>query len=260
AQLRGEREECQTDKEWGQLGPEPGTDEGFGGRKETRCAGERYNVTERGTDSTRWEDDPAAARDTADRDAQGKRVPVTGWWRILSCLVGIAQSVLNSVLALVVGFLHSLPAAPAGSWHADCLPYLDPGLSLLTALALVTSVAPRLKVSVLLLLECVPEQVDLRGLTERLAAVSGVVAVHELHVWRLSSRRVLASAHVQCRSLAGFARVSGDLRRVFDSEGIHSATIQPEYISPAGGSVKVCQLACGPQCAKKLCCDWPKGA
>ncbi|XP_072346156.1 proton-coupled zinc antiporter SLC30A1-like [Scyliorhinus torazame] len=214
--------------------------------------GEHPRPKDKSADSTRWENDPAAARDTADRGAQGKR--------ILSCLVGVGQSVLSSVLALAVGFLHSFPAAPAGSWHKDCLPYLDPGLSLLTALALVIGVAPRLKVSVLLLLECVPEQVDLRRLTERLAAVSGVVAVHELHVWRLSSRRVLASAHVQCRSLVGFARVSGDLRRVFDSEGIHSATVQPEFISPAGIGSKVCQLACGPQCAKKLCCEWPKGA
>ncbi|XP_078062367.1 proton-coupled zinc antiporter SLC30A1-like [Mustelus asterias] len=204
-----------------------------------------------------------AIRGTADRGAHGKRAAVTSGWEILVCLTGVAQSVLNSVLALVVGLLHSLPVPTTGSWHRDSLPYLDPGFSLLTAVVLVTAVAPRLKVSVLLLLECVPAQLDLRRLSDRLTAVSGVVAVHELHVWRLSARRVVASAHVQCRSLAGFARLAGDLRRVFDSEGIHSVTLQPEVINPAvagGNPTTSCQLACGPDCATKLCCDWPEGA
>ncbi|XP_041035157.1 zinc transporter 1-like [Carcharodon carcharias] len=212
----------------------------------------------KGADFTGWGSDLAAARSPGGRGAHGKRVSATGCWEILTCFVSIAQSVLSSAVALVVGFLHRFPAVPPGRWHRGCLPYLDPGLSLLTALALVSAAAPRLKGSVLLLLECVPGEVDLRRLTHRLADVKGVFAVHELHVWRLSARRVLASAHVQCRSLSSLTRVDEDLRRVFGSEGIHSVTVQLELISPTDRGV--CQLVCGPPCAKKLCCDWPGGA
>ncbi|XP_067875300.1 proton-coupled zinc antiporter SLC30A1-like [Heterodontus francisci] len=214
-------------------------------------------------DSTGQGSEPAVAGHTRDREPCSKRVSLTGWMEIFIFPVGLTQSVLSSAVALVVGLFHSFPAQ-TGSWHRDCLPYLDPGLSLLTVLALVAGAAPRLKASVLLLLECVPAQVDLRRLTDRLTSVRGVIAVHELHVWRLSMRRVLASAHVQCRSPRGFARVAEDLRRVLGSEGVHSATLQPEFVGPAGGGgskgMTRCQLACGPHCAKRLCCDWPKGA
>ncbi|XP_078389236.1 proton-coupled zinc antiporter SLC30A1-like [Cetorhinus maximus] len=220
--------------------------------------GERQHPKVKGADVTGWGSDLAAARGPGGRGAHGERVSASGCWETLTCFVGVAQSVLSSAVALVVGLLHRFPGVPPGSWHRGSLPYLDPGLSLLTALALATAAAPRLKGSVLLLLECVPPEVDLRRLTRRLAGVTGVFGVHELHIWRLSARRVLASAHVRCRSLASFTRVAEDLRRVFGSEGLHSVTVQLELISPTDRGF--CQLACGPLCTKKLCCDWPEGA
>jgi cobalt-zinc-cadmium efflux system protein len=62
-----------------------------------------------------------------------------------------------------------------------------------------------------------------------MAARPGVQAVHDLHVWSLSSRRLALSAHVVLLDLELWASVLADLRELLQQRyGIDHVTLQPE--------------------------------
>jgi len=54
--------------------------------------------------------------------------------------------------------------------------------------------------------------------------------VHEFHVWQLAGNRIIASAHILCHDQADYMRIASDVKRFFHNEGIHSTTIQPEFV------------------------------
>lgn len=60
--------------------------------------------------------------------------------------------------------------------------------------------------------------------------VDGVLAVHEFHVWQLAGDRIIASAHIRCRNLSEYMKIAEQVKEFFHNEGIHSTTIQPEFI------------------------------
>lgn len=60
--------------------------------------------------------------------------------------------------------------------------------------------------------------------------VDGVLAVHEFHVWQLAGDRIIASAHIRCRNLSEYMKIAERVKEFFHNEGIHSTTIQPEFI------------------------------
>jgi len=60
--------------------------------------------------------------------------------------------------------------------------------------------------------------------------VEGVLAVHEFHVWQLAGNRIIASAHIRCLNLRDYMRIAEEVKSFFHNEGIHSTTIQPEFV------------------------------
>lgn len=63
-----------------------------------------------------------------------------------------------------------------------------------------------------------------------LEKVDGVLAVHEFHVWQLAGDRIIASAHIRCRNLSEYMKIAEKVKEFFHNEGIHSTTIQPEFV------------------------------
>lgn len=63
-----------------------------------------------------------------------------------------------------------------------------------------------------------------------LEKVDGVLAVHEFHVWQLAGDRIIASAHIRCRNLSEYMNIAEKVKEFFHNEGIHSTTIQPEFL------------------------------
>ena len=49
------------------------------------------------------------------------------------------------------------------------------------------------------LLETVPRDVDLAGVTDAIGGMAAVVAVHDLHVWTITSGLLALSAHIVVR-------------------------------------------------------------
>jgi cobalt-zinc-cadmium efflux system protein len=74
----------------------------------------------------------------------------------------------------------------------------------------------------------VPPGLPLEQVGKALAKVPGVVEVHDLHVWSLSSRRIALSAHVTLRDLALWPQTLAALRQAASEQGIDHPTFQPE--------------------------------
>jgi len=63
-----------------------------------------------------------------------------------------------------------------------------------------------------------------------LLQVEGVCEVHEFHVWQLAGNRIIATAHIRCHNLTDYMQTAKQIKSFFHDEGIHSTTIQPEFV------------------------------
>jgi cobalt-zinc-cadmium efflux system protein len=106
---------------------------------------------------------------------------------------------------------------------------IDPILSLVIAALILLSTLQLLKDTVHVLMEGVPAQVDLAEIGAALAGVTGVSAVHDLHVWSIGSARAALSAHVEIERLEEWPAIlhasQALLRQRFD---VSHVTLQPE--------------------------------
>jgi len=89
-----------------------------------------------------------------------------------------------------------------------------------------------LRESLNVLLEGVPDEIDLPEVERALQAQPGVAGLHDLHVWALSSGKVSLSVHVVCTpdvvDLAPLMlRLRALLAETFD---IHHSTVQVERV------------------------------
>ncbi|XP_076024163.1 zinc transporter 1a [Genypterus blacodes] len=133
--------------------------------------------------------------------------------------------------------------------------YLDPTLCVIMVCILLYTTYPLLKESALILLQTVPKHVDMHKLNERLLRLDGVLAIHELHIWRLAGSRIIATAHIKCHDPTSYMEVAKRIKDCFHDEGIHATTIQPEFVTFSSESPgSSCELSCRTQCAPKLCC------
>ena len=117
--------------------------------------------------------------------------------------------------------------------------WLDPAVSLAIVVAIAAGTWQLLREALDLALDAVPAHIDIGAVEAFLAAAPGVTAVHDLHVWPLSTTTVALTAHlvkpgatVDDHSLHGLA---ADLHYRF---GIGHATIQVE-----AGDGPECRLA-----------------
>lgn len=140
--------------------------------------------------------------------------------------------------------------------------YVDPVLSILMVLLILRSVWPLLVESALILLQTVPTHIQVEAIQRKLVTqIDGILAVHEFHVWQLAGDRVIASAHIRCRNLADYMRIAEKVKEFFHDEGIHSTTIQPEFVDLKGlVDDSDCMLDCpsDKQCAASTCCGGKK--
>ncbi|XP_049837813.1 zinc transporter 1 [Schistocerca gregaria] len=141
---------------------------------------------------------------------------------------GVFLHVLADALGSVI-VIASASVVYLTSWSYKF--YLDPALSLLLVVLILRSVWPLLQESALILLQTVPTHIQVDAIQRRLLdKVDGVLAVHEFHVWQLAGDRIIASAHIRCRNLSEYMKIAEKVKEFFHNEGIHSTTIQPEFI------------------------------
>lgn len=78
------------------------------------------------------------------------------------------------------------------------------------------------------LMDGVPYAIELEHLGKELAAMPGIIDVHDLHVWSLSSQRLALSAHMRVKTLSQWPAILSGLQRQAADHGITHTTFQSE--------------------------------
>ena len=132
------------------------------------------------------------------------------------------------ILTDLYGFIGT--AVAAGVILVSGFQRADPIVSLLIAALMVRSGAGLVKASARVFLEAAPEGVDPDSIGRSLAAQSGVVEVHDLHVWEVTSGFPALSAHVLvdagCDCHDARRRMEAMLRERF---GLEHTTLQVDH-------------------------------
>lgn len=154
---------------------------------------------------------------------------------IMSDMAGLAGVMVSS---LVIGMT---------GWYAA-----DPIVSALIAILILPRTWMLLSECTHILMEGAPGHIDLTELRTTLSAVPGVVDIHDLHVWTITSDHHAMSAHVCIKSDAEpkdvLARVSEEAEKKF---GLDHTTIQVEVFHPTTADSKEDSHAhdnCAPHC------------
>ncbi|MBI0538448.1 cation transporter [Roseomonas sp. KE2513] len=171
---------------------------------------------------------------------------VLGWPMLLVAAVGLVVNLISmrllsggsseslnvqgayfEVLSDMLGSLGVIVAALVIMWTGWEL--ADPIIGAGIGLFIVPRTWNLLRQATHILLEGTPPRVDV-GLMERnIGAIPGVVAVHDLHVWTITSGLDAMSAHVTVQDPAEGARVLRDVRILVKEQfGIDHITVQIE--------------------------------
>merc|ERR1712230_283869 len=112
--------------------------------------------------------------------------------------------------------------------------YADPAVSMAIAFMIFFSSIPLVRKSGVILLGSAPSGVNPQDIRHDIEELDGVLAVHELHVWRLNQQKTLASAHitVSVTQLSDFQKLAKTVTECFHAYGIHGVTLQPELAPP----------------------------
>lgn len=76
------------------------------------------------------------------------------------------------------------------------------------------------------LMEAAPGDVDLDYLVEQMFEVSGVVGVHDLHVWRIGTGKVILTAHIDVADKSDPYSIIDCVERAISAAGIAHSTVQ----------------------------------
>jgi cobalt-zinc-cadmium efflux system protein len=131
------------------------------------------------------------------------------------------------VLADTVGSVGVLVAAAMLEWFG--WGWADPVVAALIGLWILPRTWRLGRKAVRVLLQAAPDHIDLDALGGDLAAIDGVVDVHDLHVWTLTSDMDAASAHLVARAGADHHAILDRARELLaDRHHVHHGTFQVE--------------------------------
>jgi len=176
--------------------------------------------------------------------------PVAGEMVVIVAVAGLAVNLIaawvlsraggslnarGALLHVLGDLLGSLAAVVAGGViMATGWTPIDPILSLVVVLLILRSTWQLLRQSTGVLMEGVPTHLDYDAIGRSLAALPGVVDVHDLHIWNMSAEGVALSAHLSLAGGDDWLGLLGHARRVLSTEyGIRHATLQPTWPMPA---------------------------
>ena len=142
----------------------------------------------------------------------------------LHVLADALGSVVVIISALIIKFVpHDLENKK--HWTV----YIDPCLSLIIIIIITISTIPLFKETSYILLQTIPKYLEVNQIKYQLLEnVPEINGIHELHIWRLTDEKVIATAHLNRKDLSNYMFVAEKVKKFFHSIGIHSVTIQYE--------------------------------
>lgn len=136
-------------------------------------------------------------------------------------LLHVMGDLLGSVGALVAGVV---------IYFSNWTP-IDPLLSLLISGLILASSILLIRDVLHVFMEGVPAHLSLEEIGRSLAREPGILQVHDLHIWALSSNVYSLSAHVRLRDIQDWPQVLARSQQLLEERfGITHVTLQPEIV------------------------------
>ena len=108
---------------------------------------------------------------------------------------------------------------------------LDPLIGIIIALIIACSTKDLLVESTRMSIDAVPRSVDMSGLEKALASVDGVVSIHHLHVWPLSTTENALTVHVVITDVSKINQIISEIKRRTKEFGVSHSTVEAETAS-----------------------------
>jgi len=143
--------------------------------------------------------------------SSGESLNVRGaYLHVMGDLLGSIAAIVAAVIILATGW------TPA-----------DPIISCVVAALILVSSWRLVRESIDVLLEATPRGIDLDAVNRAICRIPGVEAVHDLHVWTLTSGFLAMSGHAAIADLEDYRRVLGEIHdRMHETFGITHVTVQ----------------------------------
>lgn len=132
------------------------------------------------------------------------------------------------ILGDLLGSAGAVVAAGIVLWTGWTL--ADPIISVVLSLLILVGAWRLMRESTDILLDAVPSHIALGEVERRMLAVPGVRAVHDLHVWTVTSGMVAMSGHALVPDLTAHPGVLAGIREALGELGIGHVTIQLECL------------------------------
>lgn len=141
-------------------------------------------------------------------------------------------NIKSAYLHLMSDALVSLGLVVAGiiihytNWY-----WLDPVFSIIIVIIILLGTWGLLKRSLRLSLDGVPPNVDLQEVKNKALKVKGVVEIHHIHIWAISTTENALTAHVvvgENYSMQEIEAIKKQLKHEFEHQNIHHVTLETE--------------------------------
>ncbi len=108
---------------------------------------------------------------------------------------------------------------------------IDPIIGLVIAVVILFSTWDLLSESLRMSTDAVPEGFDVDEISKRIEALDGVLNVHHMHIWAISTTETALTCHVVIPEASMLEEVTDRVKEMLDGIGIHHSTIELETSS-----------------------------
>ena len=110
--------------------------------------------------------------------------------------------------------------------------YLDPALSLLITIYILWNVFIRLKQTLFIFLQGVPEDLDINEIESKILNIDFVNSIHHMHIWSLEGEHNVFTAHIKIddnSNLNNFKKVKFDVKDILKEYKFEHYTVEVEF-------------------------------
>ncbi|TGZ60543.1 hypothetical protein CRM22_008487 [Opisthorchis felineus] len=182
-----------------------------------------------------------------------KKVKQRGSMNMRAVFLHVLSDFFGSIIVVAsAAILEFAPGKPdeGAAWKL----YIDPAMSVVMVLIILSSAVPLMYRAALILLQSVPNEISLKNLKNRLENIDGIHKVHDLHVWRLQSNCIIGTVHIRCVSLPDYLNIARKVKELFHEFNIHCTTIQPEFEEILSSLRQLCHKVWCPRRMLTFCC------
>ena len=105
---------------------------------------------------------------------------------------------------------------------------VDPIIGIGIAVVILVSTWDLLSESLRMSTDAVPEGIDAEEIQNKIASVEGVVNVHHMHIWPISTTETALTCHIVIPEATMLEEVTDRVKELLDGLGIHHSTLELE--------------------------------